>query len=63
MAKTSWVIMKESHCPGFFDVPSVHMVGFRSKREAIQECDRLNERSITLTYSIQQAKVFHPYQH
>ena len=60
MAKTSWVIMKESHYAAFINTRSVHMVGFRSKREAIQECDRLNDRSSTLTYFIQQAKTFQP---
>ena len=62
MAKTAWVIMKESHYPAFINIPSVHMIGFGSKREAIQECDRLNERSSSLTYFIEKAKVFQPWE-
>ena len=60
MAKTSWVIMKQSHCPAFINIPSVHMVGFRSRQEATQECARLNERASILTYFIEQAEVFQP---
>lgn len=60
MTKTTWVIMKRSHCPAFINIPSVHMIGFRSKKEAVQECDRLNKRSSSLTYFIEQAKVFQP---
>jgi len=58
MAKTSWVIMNKPTCPGFINIPSVHMVGFRSKEEAAQECNRLNEGSSILTYFIEQAEVF-----
>ena len=36
------------------------MVGFRSKKQAAQECDRLNEKSFSLIYFIEQAKVFQP---
>jgi len=62
MTKTAWVIMKQSHCPAFINIPSVHMIGFRSKREATRECDRLNEKSISLTYFIEQAKVYQPWE-
>lgn len=62
MAKTAWVIMKQSQYVGFINLPSIHMVGFRSKREATQECDRLNERSSSLAYFIEQAKVYQPWE-
>ena len=62
MAKTAWVIMKESHYPFFDNIPSIHMIGFRSKREAAQECNRLNERSSSLSYFIEKAKVFQPWE-
>ena len=62
MAKTAWVIMKQSHYTGFINLPTIHMVGFRSKREATQECDRLNERSNSLTYFIEKAKAYQPYE-
>jgi hypothetical protein len=62
MAKTSWVIMKETTYPAFRNVRSVHMIGFRSKREAMNECDRLNERSVSLLYTIDNAKVFQPHE-
>ena len=62
MAKTAWVVMKQPHCPAFISIPSVHMIGFRSKREAIQECDRLNEKSYSLTYFIERAKVYQPWE-
>jgi hypothetical protein len=62
MTKTAWGIMKQSHCPVFINIPSVHMIGFRSKQEAIKECDRLNKRSNSLTYFIEKAKVFQPWE-
>ena len=62
MAKTAWVIMKQSHYPTFINIPSAHMIGFRSKREATQECDRLNEKAIGLTYFIEKAKVYQPWE-
>jgi len=62
MGKTSWVIMKEYDHPGFISPPAVHMIGFRSKREAKNECARLNEKSLSLIYYLCQAKVFQPWE-
>lgn len=58
--------MKQPTNLGYNNIPFVHMIGFRSKKEAVQECDRLNEaeelslRSRTVTYFIQKTKVFQP---
>jgi hypothetical protein len=60
MAKTSWVIMKEYDHPSFISPPAVHMIGFRSKREAENECDRLNKKALSLVYSLCCVKVFQP---
>jgi len=67
MSKTAWVIMKESNYPPdtaayFINTPSIHMIGFSSKREALKECNRLNERSNSLNYFIEKAKVFQPWE-
>ncbi len=62
MTKISWVIMKETTYASFINIPVVHMIGFRSKREAMNECNRLNEKAASLTYRICQAKVFQPWE-
>lgn len=62
MAKTSWVVMKQTRYAAFINLPTIHMVGFRSKREAIQECDRLNEKASGLAYFIEKAKVYQPWE-
>ena len=64
MAKTTWVIMKNTTYPHLINVPSIHMVGFKSKKEAVTQCNLLNERSRPdgggNHYYIEQAKVFQP---
>lgn len=57
MVKTTWVILKEPTLPGFVNLRTAHMVGFSSKKEAQQECNRLNERSRSTLYTISKATV------
>ena len=65
MAKTSWVIMKST--PGSVRI-TIHMIGFRSKHEAQNECNRLNENASFPApfpygdYYICEAKVFQPWE-
>ena len=54
--KTAWVIMKET------TIPTVHMIGFRSKKEAVNQCNLLNERSVLMNYFITKANVFQPWE-
>lgn len=62
MSKKAWVIMKASTCPHLSNIPSVHMVGFKSKKEATIQCNLLNERSARLSYYLEPAKVFTPWE-
>ena len=66
MSKTSWVIMKSTNYEHLANVPSIHMVGFKSKKEATTQCNLLNERSrpggAGNHYYIEQAKVFQPWE-
>ena len=62
MTKTSWVIMRNTTCTRFTDLPNPYMIGFSSKEEAIKECDRLNEKTVHLDYYIRSVKVFQPTQ-
>lgn len=63
MSKTTWVIMKKTRCPYAINIPSVHMVGFKGKREAERVCGLLNEQDANLNYYIEKAKVHQPYEH
>lgn len=63
MSNTSWVIMREYLGVLGVSAPHVYMIGFRSKQEAENECDRLNEseeHTAWVLYSISKAKVFQP---
>jgi len=66
MAKTAWVIMKQTTYPHLINIPSIHMVGFKSKKEAVTQCDLLNERSHPTGagnhYYTEKAKVFQPWE-
>ena len=65
MAKTTWVIMKSTTYAHLINVTSIHMVGFKSKKEAVTQCNLLNERSRPWAgnhYYIEQAKVFQPWE-
>ena len=62
MSKKKWVIMKTSTYPHLFNIPSIHMIGFNSKKEAANQCNLLNERSVRMSYYLEQANVFTPWQ-
>ena len=65
MTKTAWVIMKATTYPHPLNVTSIHMVGFKSKKEAVTQCDLLNERAHPANgnhYYIEKAKVFQPWE-
>ena len=57
--------MKVTTYPGWRNWPDAYMVGFSSKKEAQQECDRLNENSSRSrsrsVYSLSKAIVFIPW--
>ena len=52
--------MKTSTYPHLFNIPSIHMIGFNSKKEAVNQCNLLNERSARMSYYLEQANVFTP---